>query len=196
MEQLDLVYSTFANLERNYSRSKKSRSEYIKDKFGGDIPVGSFLILNALSAEEFSDPEDIRKFSEIRAIFDKLLENKDRLDSLASFNFDMDSDGSMSALDVLNLCQDFGTGVTVVEQGALYNGEAGVMQFDVRSEEVRIAPAKLSNTSNFTRYIKMCNRGMVAFFGQFVPDSSLDLGSVVERKNLGLSFTVATAVEL
>lgn len=196
MEQLDLVYATFSNLERNYSRSKKSRSEYIKDKFGGDISIGSFLILNALSAEEFSDPEDIRKFSEVRRVFDKLLENKDRLDSLASFNFDEESECAQNILDALNLGQDVGTKLVVVDQSELYNNDAGVLHFDVRPNDVRLVPARFSNSVELTRYMKMCNRGMVSFFGQFVSGSSLNVGSVVERKNLGLVFSPAASVDL
>ena len=87
MEQLDLVYNTFINLEKNYARSKKSRKDYLLEKFGGDIAVGSMIILDALSRLELTKTEDIEKLSAIRDMFASIAEYQDKLDSITDFNF-------------------------------------------------------------------------------------------------------------
>lgn len=194
MEQLDLVYNTFANLERNYSRSKKTRTEYITDKFGGNIQIGSFLILNALSAEEFSDPEDIRKFSEVRSIFDFLLEHQDTLDSLQSF--DMGSNDDISLIfGALSAGQVIGTGIEVCSQRSLYTNDSGTMHYDVSARETLMAPVCLESAGEHAPYVKLFNRGMLCLFGQIAGRSDLQLDDILMRKNLGMSFEPVDAPE-
>ena len=50
MEVLDRVYNAFANLDRDFAKSKKTRAVFIADKFGGDIDIGSTIILDAISS--------------------------------------------------------------------------------------------------------------------------------------------------
>lgn len=192
MEQLDLVYNTFANLEKNYAKSTKSRSEYVNDKFGGDISTAMFLILNALSAEEFTDPEDIRKFSEIRNIFDKIKENKDRLDALKSFNFEGDSEIE-SAEAILSAGQQEGTGIQVLDQSELY--KSGALHYVVKTGDTLLVPLCLQpGAANPPLYVKLFSNGMLTLFSQLCPDVSTDLCAVLKRKQLGLKFTRVSRV--
>lgn len=191
MEQLDLVYNTFANLERNYKRSSKSRSEYVKEKLGGDISIATFLILNALSAEEFTDPEDIHKFSKIRDIFEKIKENQDRLDSLTSFNFEEDQTAT-GVFTALAAGQRSGTGFEVCEQSALYR--YGALHYDARPDDSRIVPIRLESSETPPPYVELFSRGMLTLFSQMVPGAKLSVGSLLKRENLGLSFKPAKGV--
>lgn len=185
MEQLDLVHNTFVNLERNYKRSNRSRSEYVKEKFGGNISIAAFLILNALSAEEFTDPEDIRKFSEIRDIFEKIKENQDRLDSLTSFDFDEDQ-STTDVFSALSSGQRSGTGFEVCEQATLYR--YGALHYDARPDEVRIVPIRLEGQETPPPYVELFSPGMLTLFSQMVPGAKLGIGGLLKRENLGLSF--------
>lgn len=184
MDTLDLVYNAFTGLERNYARSKKTRTEYVKDKFGGDINVGSFLILNALSAEEFVDPEDIKKFSEVRRIFEFLKDNQDKLDTLSSFNLDDTSDIT-AALDSLHQGQEAGTGFTVVGQEQLL--DMGAYHFVITSKQCSIAPIQLRNKLKTTNRISIYSPGMKAFFGSFTSDGEVKVGDILVRGQIGLS---------
>ncbi len=88
MEVLDRVYRTFSNLDRDYARSKKSRSEFITDKFGGDIDIGSMIILDAVSSLSGNETvEDIEKLTFIKNIFAKIKDSREILDSLPDFSF-------------------------------------------------------------------------------------------------------------
>ena len=138
MRQLDLVYNTFVNLEKNYAKSKKSREEYLKDKFGGDISVGAFLILNALGAEEFTDPEDIEKLSKVRDIFDDILANKDNLSELASFDFDTNNTRNL-LFAALNASQASGFGYTVIDQQHLYK-KKDALHYHITPKETLVVP--------------------------------------------------------
>lgn len=85
MEVLDKVYNTFKNLDRDYSKSKKTRTEFIEGKFGGDIDIGSIIILEAIGSEEPTSPEDIKKFAFIKDTFNAIRRNRKRLESLPNF---------------------------------------------------------------------------------------------------------------
>ena len=112
MEQLDLVYNTFTNLEKNYAHSKKSRKEYLLDKFGGDITVGGMIILDALSRADLQTTEDVEKLSKIRDIFATIAENQVRLDTLSDFDFGTSSGVKLSA--ILDNAFTSGTGMKLV----------------------------------------------------------------------------------
>lgn len=139
MEQLDLVYNTLTSLEKNYRRSKKSRSEYILDKFGGDIGVGSFLILNALQAAELNDPEDIKKLSTVRRIIDSIRENEHQLDSLSSFDFDTEAiQSTLTNALLAGLSQ--GSGISIVSQEYLHEKYKGALSYRVSADRVQVVP--------------------------------------------------------
>ena len=119
MEQLDLVYKAFTNLDKSYARSNKTRSEFIESKFGGDINTGIFLILKALSSCELTDPEDVRKFSEVRTIFESIQKHIGHLDSLKDFSF-KDEDFATAFISALNTGDELGMGIKYVTQEELY----------------------------------------------------------------------------
>lgn len=88
MEQLDLVYKTFSTLDESYARSKKTRTEFITEKFGGDIEIGSAIILDVLSEGELTSQGDIEKLTFVKDIFEKIKSNASALDSLKNFAFE------------------------------------------------------------------------------------------------------------
>lgn len=86
MEQLDRVYQAFTTLDESFKKSTKTRSEFLRAKFGGDIEVGSAVILDAISTGNLT-PEDIEKLTYLRELFDNIKKNIDRLDQMPDFNF-------------------------------------------------------------------------------------------------------------
>lgn len=119
MEPLDRVYSAFTNLEANFKRSKKSRSEYIADKFGGDIDIGSMVILDSLASKNLETPEEIAKLSTIRNIFAAIKKRRNSLDSLTSFNFLDESGVESSVASALDSAFERGTGICAVDADGL-----------------------------------------------------------------------------
>lgn len=92
MSTLQKVYDTFSTLDSRYARSNKTKTEFITDKFGGDIDIGSTIILDACRAEAKEDnSEDIEMLSCIQNIFEKILKYRDNLDSLPNFSFETDT---------------------------------------------------------------------------------------------------------
>lgn len=101
MSILDRVYTTFKRLDQDFARSKKSRSEFIIDKFGGDINIGSIIILDAIHAEGLEEsPENIEKMSFVKDTFAAIQACADHLDSLTSFAF-TDTNVVSSFVDIL-----------------------------------------------------------------------------------------------
>jgi len=136
MEQLDRVYSTFTNLESNYKRSKKTRTEYVLDKFGGDIDIGSMVILDGLAANPPETAEDIAKLSTIRNIFSAIKKHAHNLDALTSFNF-LDNDGAETALmAALDSAYVQGTGIKAVSAKDLGHAK----HYHVQADGVKVVP--------------------------------------------------------
>ena len=119
MEQLDKVYSTFVNLEKNFARSTKTREEYLLDKCGGDFDAGPFLIMHYLNSQPITEPADVEKLSAIREILDKIQKTKGHHNNLANFNF-LDEEVSVSITDILVSSMCGGSGVTVMTQEDLH----------------------------------------------------------------------------
>lgn len=117
MEQLQAVYNTFVNLEKNYARSKKTREEYLTEKLGGDVVVGSFLILHALSKLDVREPKEIEMLSYVRTFLDHVRKNKDNLAGLTSFDFSDDSEVNV-IFDTLSAAEKAGTKIEVKTQQA------------------------------------------------------------------------------
>ena len=125
MEILDKVYGTFKRLDQDFARSKKTRTEFIKGKFGGDIRIGSILILSAIGTP--SDSADIEKLSFVNDIFAKLLEAQDRLDSLPNFKFES-TDNVIELLKFIGDNHSKYIGVQEMEQETLYK-KYGALQY-------------------------------------------------------------------
>lgn len=172
MTQLDKVYNSLANLEKNYKKSKKSRSEYIADKFGGDFDTGSFLIMSALSAQEFADPEDIEKYSKVREVISVLRAHKDHLDSLTTFDVEEQADASM-LLSALDSTLPF----RLFDQEILYK-KYGVVHHRIYPNITAMAPLLSS------RYVKICTPAMQAMFAAHSTED-VQLGDLLERQSVG-----------
>lgn len=136
MEVLDKVYNTFKNLDRDFARSKKTKTEFIKGKFGGDIRIGSILILSAIGTP--SDSADIEKLSFVNDIFGKLLEAQDRLDALPNFKFE-NSDNVIELLQFLGENFSSSIGVEEMEQEELYK-KYGALQYHCSMDGTIYAP--------------------------------------------------------
>lgn len=140
MEVLDRVYNAFSNLDRDFAKSKKTRTEFIQDKFGGDIDMGSMIILDAISASTGEEtPEDIQKLTFVKEIFDKLKDARDSLDSLPDFQF---TNGSMFQ-DLLLLIQEStasGTHIRSIPQKRLRKVGGGAVHFVAKADGLVQAP--------------------------------------------------------
>lgn len=177
MEQLDLVYSTLTSLEKNYARSKKSRSEYLKEKFGGDIGIGSFLILNALQAAELKDPEDVKKLSTVRRIIDSIRENEGQLDSLSSFDFDTEAAHS-KLINALAAGLSQGSGISIVSQSYLYKNGRGALSYRVSADKVQVVPV------NQAEYFEIILPAWAAMFSGGNPSAYAE-GQLLKRDAWG-----------
>lgn len=86
MSVLSKVYSAFSNLEGDYRRSRKTRREFVLDKFGGDIDIGAMIILDAVSNSECETSEDVQKLTFVRNIIAQIQSMKDSLDAVMDFS--------------------------------------------------------------------------------------------------------------
>lgn len=177
MEQLDKVYAELTSLDKKYARSKKSRTEFIQDRFGGNIDVGSFLILNALSAEQFTDPEDIKKLSVVRRILDSIVKNQDVLDSLSSFDFD-DESISVKIQNALLSGMREGQGISVMTSKEFREKHKYAYAYVVRARQVDLLPI------DDAQQVSIFSRAIAAVVSGGNPDA-FPVGSVVERSPLG-----------
>ena len=131
---LDNVYSKFTNLEKDYRRTKKSRSQFITERFGGDIVVGSTIILDAIYEENPTTQEEIAKFSIVKDIISNILKAKDDLDYLESFDFSNDM-SMATVIGKLLDSVDAGQTTTVPQRGLYEHAEA--LHFYVDSDGAR-----------------------------------------------------------
>ena len=173
MEQLDAVYNTFTNLEKNYAKSKKSRGEYLLDKFGGDISIGSFLILQALAQEEFTSAEDIEKLSRVREIFKAIDECKDSLGTLRTLDFTGNSVYT-GIMDALTAAEISGTGMVATEQQSMWKNSRSPAHYSVRPTQVEFVPLMGS------KYVKVYSEPMSILMGGLYGVNSR-VGQVYER---------------
>lgn len=139
LEILDKVYKTFKNLDRDYAKSKKSRSEFILGKFGGDFDIGSMLILEAVSNFDGTETsEDLDKLSFIKDIFDKLKSSRDIWDQLTDFTFK----NNAIAQDYKNLIKESyanGIGVNLCQQSRLRKNSKGIIHYLITGQDTMVA---------------------------------------------------------
>lgn len=174
MEQLDKVYDTFVNLEKNYKRSKKPRKEYLLEKFGGDINTGSFLILHALSREELVSAEDIDKMSTVRRIFNAIKDRSDRLDTIQTFNFldGGDDDAIISALDTAD---KMGHGFCLVEQASVSQTKRDPMCYRVTAKNGEVVSLVDA------RYLRAYSPGLVLYGTYLCGGTKVKDGDIIDQ---------------
>lgn len=135
MNVLDKVYNTFSNLDRDFARSKKTRTAFITDKFGGDIDTGAMIILDAVSTSgELETAEDIKKLTFVKDIFSQLQANKNKLDSLQSFSSFSDSTEFNELMRVLAKAESSGTGQRETVQAEVYRQQRRAVHFVCTAE--------------------------------------------------------------
>lgn len=131
MEVLDRVYNAFSNLERDFGRSKKSRTAFITDKFGGDIDVGSMIILDSISigSDDYS-AEDIEKLTFVKDTIDAIKRLEGKYDQLASFNALSGVDPATELFDMLDKADMRGKHIKPVTQKELRRLYPGTVHYD------------------------------------------------------------------
>ncbi len=170
MSILETVYKTFSNLDRDYARSKKSRSDFITDKFGGDISVGSIIILDAIREEGVSDsPEDIEKLSFIKDSFSFFQENAHRLDRLETFSH-CNADVFFEFLGILSKAENHMTGQSCTTQALLWNSPAQALHYVSDAHGTRYTPLEAC------RVYYGFNENMLAILGDTIGAAGLKLG--------------------
>lgn len=140
MSILHNVYDAFSTLEASYKRSRKSRREFITDKFGGDIDIGSTIILNAVSAEDYTDPEDVRKLTFIRNIIGQIVAMQDSLDAVTNFGAFTDGANYASFLRILEQSMREGTKQIPMEPATFIKANPGVFHFSATPEGMQYVP--------------------------------------------------------
>ncbi len=169
MSILDSVYKTFSNLDRDYSRSKKTRTEFITDKFGGDIDTGSIIILDAIREEGVSDsPEDIEKLSFIKDSFAFFQENAKRLDKLENFSHS-NADVFFELMGILSDGDAAISGQYIVPQDELWDCSYKALHFITTYEGTTYVP--LSACKVFSMY----NENMLGVAASVTGDTGVAL---------------------
>lgn len=170
MSILDKVYTTFKRLDQDFARSKKTRTEFITDKFGGDIAIGSVIILDAIRAEGVEEsPENIEKMSYVKDTFVRIQACANHLDSLTSFSF-ADTNTVSSFVDILGHAENHGSGQSEVNQAELWKGRPQALHYVCTPDEARFA-----NPDNCTVF-QAFNENMAGLIvGCFKPDRELQL---------------------
>ncbi len=136
MSVLDRVYTTFKRLDQDYARSKKSRTAFITDKFGGDIRTGSIIILDAIRSEGVEEtPENIAKMSFVKDIFERIRDNAERLDSMTSFCSE-DSNVSMHFMNVLLRSEYHGSKQKITTQSELWGASRKALHYCSTAEGI------------------------------------------------------------
>ena len=181
MEILDKVYATFKDLDKNYARSKKTREEFIIDKFGGDIDIGSLIILDTISSQMGdATPEDIQKFTFIKEIFEKIKESREDLNSLCDFTF---TNGSLfqNFLNVLEQSYTNGTHITLVTQKSLRKRDKSAVHFVAGGGGLLESPfAKCKVLHTF-------NENMLGLIGATSKGPDFEMFKYYEKKNAVLA---------
>lgn len=177
MEILDRVYNTFANLDRDFAKSKKSRSAFIIDKFGGDLDMGSMIILDAISASKGDEtPEDIEKLTFVKDIFEKIMNARDNLDSLHDFSFGAE-DEYKAFVSLLSESMAAGTGVRPITQAELNKKDKGAIHFISTVNGTLFCPVHAG------RVLHIFNENMERLCLRLYPQATFEIGEYYERKS-------------
>lgn len=177
MDTLDRVYNAFSNLDRDFARSKKSRSEFIIDKFGGDLDMGSMIILDAISAFKGEEtPEDIEKLTFVKDIFAKIMAARDNLDSLHDFTFGAANDYN-KLISILTESMVAGTGVCVLPQSELNKWSKGTVHFLATEGSTMCCDMMEGHV------VHIYNENMQGYAERLFPHSQFELGQYFQRKS-------------
>lgn len=173
MSILERVYTTFQHLDRDFARSKKTRTEFITDKFGGDINTGSVIILDAIRAEGLEETaENIAKMSFIKDTFACIQANADHLDALTSFAF-TENNVVGAFMDILSAAELHGSNQERLPQTTLWGWSPKVLHIYSTAEGTSYADP--DNCAVFRSF----NENIAGLLGaMFKPDAPLVLGGL------------------
>lgn len=146
---LDRVYNAFSNLEEGYENFEGSRADYVRYRFGGDINVGSIIILDAIRSEGLEKgleetPDRIEKISYIKDIFTQIQNVQDTLDSLQSFDF--------SSCSNFGIFKDTLLHMDTARIGQVYTTQAELYKKEGHPIHYRVTPSEATSVS-----FKNCN---------------------------------------
>lgn len=175
MEILDKVYRAFSNLDRDFARSKKSRTEFILDKFGGDIDMGSMIILDAISGIQEPSTEDIEKITFVKEIFKQLSDARDHLDTLPDFQF---TNGALFKELMLLLATSKANGMrqTEIPQADLLNESGSSIHF------LALPGGCVYSSIDAAKVYSIFNENMQLSLTARCRGADLELGSYYARK--------------
>ncbi len=176
MEVLDRVYKTFLNLDKGFARSNKSRSEYIVDKFGGDIDIGSMIILEAISdLGEVPTMEDIQKLTFVKDTIKKIQISKSVLDNLDSFE-DLGRGGTFEEFSaIIKDSYLMGTGIANVSQRELNKENKTAFHYIVTPEGSMFTRLRdCSVVHIYNEYMQRIIEGQLNITGEMKLDSYIN----------------------
>lgn len=177
MEQLNKVYTTFHDLEKNYRRSKKSRREYLVDKFGGDIEIGMMVILDFFVGATIESDDDIKKLSFIKDVFAGIKKNIGNLDTLDSFDALLDEGDASSILMLLDSAAVAGAHISTFTTAEMYP----TFHYKATAAGLQVVPILQASR------VKVFNDAMRQFVQSVVgPKQSVEIGQVYDQKAGGL----------
>lgn len=180
MLQLDKVYNTLLNLDTDYSSTVgKTKYEFLCDKLGGDVEIGSTLILCYFAKFEFENPDDIKKFMEIKKLLEYFKTVGEDINTASSFGIVVTEADNF--IEMLRGHRNSGN-IYKMSQEELYN-TTGALHLECTPEH-----AKFTSLDDLL-YYNIYDRNMIRLMQTlyFVNVSKGDLLKKVNEKQVRLS---------
>ena len=136
MSTFDKVYQKFENLEEQFLSSGQSRTDFIAERFGGDLEIGVTILTDAIMKDNLTESKDIERFSFLKDLFSFLLKHKDTIDMLPGF--DMATEDVSEIEDILSklaLTMTTPYHAPVLSQKELYE-QKGLLHYEVTPDSV------------------------------------------------------------
>lgn len=136
MSTLDKVYQKFENLEEQFLSSGQSRTDFIAERFGGDLEIGVTILTDAIMKDNLTESKDIERFSFLKDLFSFLLKHKDTIDMLPGFDVATEDISEIEdILSKLALTMTTPYHAPVLSQKELYE-QKGLLHYEVTPDSV------------------------------------------------------------
>lgn len=136
MSTLDKVYQKFENLEEQFLSSGQSRTDFIAERFGGDLEIGVTILTDAIMKDNLTESKDIERFSFLKDLFSFLLKHKDTIDMLPGFDVATEDVSEIEdILSKLALTMTTPYHAPVLSQKELYE-QKGLLHYEVTPDSV------------------------------------------------------------